>query len=64
MGSNYLVPGRYDVSKPLSNAALNNVIDGVVKRINAKGINFEPLTVHDMRRTASTLLHEAGFTPD
>ncbi|MEX6385321.1 tyrosine-type recombinase/integrase [Providencia hangzhouensis] len=64
MGSNYLVPGRYDISKPLSNAALNNVIDGVVKRINAKGINFEPLTVHDLRRTASTLLHEAGFNSD
>ncbi|WP_272568069.1 tyrosine-type recombinase/integrase [Providencia sp. PROV255] len=64
MGSNYLVPGRYDIKKPLSNAALNNVIDGVVKRINAKGINFEPLTVHDLRRTASTLLHEAGFNSD
>lgn len=64
MGSEYLIPGRYDIRKPLSNAALNNVIDGVVKRINEKGINFEPLTVHDLRRTASTLLHEAGFNSD
>lgn len=64
MGSEYLIPGRYDLRKPLSNAALNNVIDGVVKRINAKGISFEPLTVHDLRRTASTLLHEAGFNTD
>ncbi|HEJ9409180.1 TPA: tyrosine-type recombinase/integrase [Proteus mirabilis] len=64
MGSNYLMPGRYDIKKPLSNAALNNVIDGTVKRINEKGIEFEPVTVHDLRRTASTLLHEAGYNSD
>lgn len=64
MGSNYLIPGRYDIKKPLSNAALNNVIDGTVKRINEKGIEFEPVTVHDLRRTASTLLHEAGYNSD
>ncbi|ETS99937.1 site-specific recombinase, phage integrase family [Providencia alcalifaciens PAL-3] len=64
MGSEYLIPGRYDIRKPLSNAALNNVIDGVVKRINENGIEFAPVTVHDLRRTASTLLHEAGFNSD
>lgn len=64
MGSNYLMPGRYDIKKPLSNAALNNVIDGTVKRINEKGIEFEPVTVHDLRRTASTLLHETGYNSD
>lgn len=64
MGSEYLIPGRYDIRKPLSNAALNNVIDGVVKRINGKGVEFAPVTVHDLRRTASTLLHEAGFNSD
>lgn len=64
MGSDYLMPGRYDIKKPLSNAALNNVIDGTVKRINEKDIEFEPVTVHDLRRTASTLLHEAGYNSD
>ncbi len=64
MGSDYLMPGRYDIKKTLSNAALNNVIDGTVKRINEKGIEFEPVTVHDLRRTASTLLHEAGYNSD
>ncbi|HBC5015979.1 TPA: tyrosine-type recombinase/integrase [Proteus mirabilis] len=64
IGSDYLMPGRYDIKKPLSNAALNNVIDGTVKRINEKGIEFEPVTVHDLRRTASTLLHEAGYNSD
>lgn len=64
MGSDYIIPGRYDIKKPLSNAALNNVIDGTIKRINKKGIEFEPVTVHDLRRTASTLLHEAGFNSD
>lgn len=64
MGSDYLMPGRYDIKKPLSNSALNNVIDGTVKRINEKDIEFEPVTVHDLRRTASTLLHEAGYNSD
>lgn len=64
MGSSFIVPGRYDTNKSLSNAALNNVIDGVIKRLNDKGIEFEPVTVHDLRRTASTLLHEAGFNSD
>lgn len=64
MGSEYLIPGRHDINKHLSNAALNNVITGVVKKINKKGIEFEHVTVHDMRRTASTLLHEAGFNSD
>lgn len=64
MGSSFILPGRHSINKSISNAALNNVIDGVVKRLNDKGIEFEPLTVHDMRRTASTLLHEAGFNSD
>lgn len=64
MGSDYIIPGRYDIKKPLSNAALNNVIDGTIKRINKKGVEFDPVTVHDLRRTASTLLHEAGFNSD
>lgn len=64
MGSNFIVPGRHSINKSISNAALNNVINGVVKRLNDKGIEFEPVTVHDLRRTASTLLHEAGFNSD
>ncbi|MBF8041733.1 tyrosine-type recombinase/integrase [Klebsiella pneumoniae] len=63
-GSDYLLPGRYSTSKPLSNAALNSVIDRAVAAAADAGENLQPLTVHDLRRTASTLLHEAGFPSD
>lgn len=63
-GSEYLVLGRYNFRKPLSNAALNSLIDRTVKIINEDGENIQDFTVHDMRRTASTLLHEAGYPSD
>ena len=63
-GSEYLVPSRYNFRKPLSNAALNSLIDRTVKIINEDGENIQDFTVHDMRRTASTLLHEAGYPSD
>lgn len=63
-GSEYLVPGRYNFRKPLSNAALNSLIDRMVKIINEDGEHIQGFTVHDMRRTASTLLHEAGYPSD
>ncbi|MCV1961262.1 tyrosine-type recombinase/integrase [Escherichia coli] len=63
-GSEYLVPGRYNCRKPLSNAALNSLIDRTVKIINEDGEHIQGFTVHDMRRTASTLLHEAGYPSD
>ncbi|EFI5783208.1 TPA: tyrosine-type recombinase/integrase [Escherichia coli] len=63
-GSEYLVPGRYNFRKPLSNAALNSLIDRTVKIVNEDGEHIQVFTVHDMRRTASTLLHEAGYPSD
>lgn len=63
-GSEYLVPGRYNFRKPLSNAALNSLIERTVKIINEDGEHIQGFTVHDMRRTASTLLHEAGYPSD
>ena len=63
-GSEYLVPGRYNFRMPLSNAALNSLIDRTVKIINEDGEHIQGFTVHDMRRTASTLLHEAGYPSD
>ncbi len=66
--SKYLHAGRYESDVPISNATLNRVIDATVKRIN-EGLppgaeEFESFSVHDLRRTASTLLHEAGFNQD
>lgn len=62
--SSYLHPGRYETELPISAATLNRVIDATVKLIRDRGKDFEPFTVHDLRRTASTLLHEAGFNSD
>ncbi|MGV3930504.1 tyrosine-type recombinase/integrase [Citrobacter braakii] len=63
-GSEYLVPGRYNFRKPLSNAALNSLIDRAVAEINKDGEKIQDFTVHDLRRTASTLLHEADYPSD
>ncbi|MGB8928218.1 MAG: integrase arm-type DNA-binding domain-containing protein [Pantoea agglomerans] len=63
-GSQYLLPGRYDLSKPLSNAALNRVLDITIDAANKNGEQLGRFSVHDMRRTASTLLHEAGYPSD
>ncbi|MFP5679233.1 tyrosine-type recombinase/integrase, partial [Salmonella sp. 741265107_PSA] len=44
--------------------ALNGVITTTVKVAQSQGKSLEHFTVHDMRRTASTLLHEAGYPSD
>ena len=62
--SSYLHPGRYETRLPISAATLNRVIDSTVEVIRKRGDECESFTVHDLRRTASTLLHEAGFNSD
>ena len=62
--SSYLHPGRYETKLPISAATLNRVIGATVKLIRDRGEDFEPFTVHDLRRTASTVLHEVGFNSD
>ncbi|QTD43660.1 tyrosine-type recombinase/integrase [Ottowia testudinis] len=62
--SPYLHPGRYESDFPLSNGTLNRLIVAGTEVIVSRGEEFEPFTVHDLRRTASTLLHEAGYNSD
>ena len=62
--SRYLHPGRYDMDTPISNATLNKVIDVAIDAIRKNGEDLESFTVHDLRRTASSLLNEAGFNRD
>jgi integrase len=61
----YLHPGRYETDIPISDPALNRVIDVTVKQINKQAEEgadvFETFSVHDLRRTASTRLNEALF---
>jgi integrase len=62
--SPYLLPGRYETDQPMSAASLNRVIDAAVRKAKADGYELAPFSVHDLRRTASTLLHEAGYSSD
>ncbi|MBL8580165.1 MAG: tyrosine-type recombinase/integrase [Mesorhizobium sp.] len=62
--SRYLLPSRYDADAPMSRATFNRVTYAVVERAKADGLPLEPFTVHDLRRTGSTLLNELGFNSD
>lgn len=62
--SKYLLPSRYEGDKGMSSATLNRVIDVTVERAQKRDIPLDTFSVHDLRRTGSTLLHEAGFNSD
>lgn len=63
-GSPYLLPGRINRGKPIANSSINRVIDHCIKYINREKTLIDDFTVHDLRRTGSTLLHEMGFNSD
>ncbi|HGM6983697.1 TPA: tyrosine-type recombinase/integrase [Serratia marcescens] len=63
-GSDYILPARYNPRKSMSNSALNRVINATNEKIREAGGDIEHFTVHDLRRTASTILHEEGFNTD
>lgn len=62
--SRYLLPSRYDADAPMSRATFNRVTYSVVEQAQKEGLPLEPFTVHDLRRTGSTLLNELGFNSD
>jgi integrase len=62
--SKYLLPSRYDADAPMSRATFNRITTAVVVRAKKEGLPLEPFTVHDLRRTGSTLLNELGFNSD
>lgn len=62
--SKYLLPSRYDADAPMSRATFNRITTAVVARAKKEGLPLEPFTVHDLRRTGSTLLNELGFNSD
>jgi integrase len=55
--SEWVLPGRSGPEKAFAHNALNKALDGI-------NCPIEPFTVHDLRRTGSTRLHEAGFNSD
>ncbi|MEI9402089.1 tyrosine-type recombinase/integrase [Mesorhizobium argentiipisi] len=62
--SRYILPSRYEADEPMSRATFNRVTYAVVERAKKEGLPLEAFTVHDLRRTGSTLLNEIGFNGD
>lgn len=58
-GSTLVMPGRGSLTKPFAHNAINNAL-----KIALAGQEIPAFTVHDLRRTASTLLHESGWSSD
>ncbi|MGI4856735.1 MAG: tyrosine-type recombinase/integrase [Janthinobacterium lividum] len=63
-GSRYVLPSRYDPDLPMSKATLNQVTTLTYLAAQKDGKPLAKFGPHDLRRTASTLLHEAGYNTD
>lgn len=63
-GSPFVLPSRYDPDDHMSDATLNKVTGLASAAALAAGKNLPYFTPHDFRRTASTILHEAGYNTD
>jgi integrase len=62
--SRFVLPSRYDADAPMSRATFNRVTYLIVEKAGKEGLPLAPFTVHDLRRTGSTLLNELGFNSD
>lgn len=58
-GSALVLPGRGSLTRPFAHNALNRALHEAMA-----GTDIPAFTVHDLRRTASTLLHENGWPSD
>lgn len=58
-GSELVLPGRGSLTKPFAHNAINNAL-----KVALRGQPVPAFTIHDLRRTASTLLHESGWPSD
>jgi integrase len=56
-GSEWVLPSRSSLARPFAKNALNQALEGV-------NFPMDPFTIHDLRRTGSTRLHEQGFSSD
>jgi integrase len=63
-GSKFVLPSRYDADRCMSKATLNRVTQVIAEKAKESNLPLEPFTVHDLRRTGSTILNELGFNGD
>jgi integrase len=57
--SELVMPGRGSSTKPFAHNAINSAL-----KVSLAGQGVPAFTIHDLRRTASTLLHEKGWPSD
>lgn len=62
--SHYVLPSRYDADAPMSRATFNRVTTSIAELARKEDLQLGSFTVHDLRRTGSTLLNELGFNRD
>lgn len=55
--SPWVMPGRGSLAKPFTHNAMNQAMGSI-------SFSIDPFTIHDLRRTGSTLLNEKGFPSD
>lgn len=63
-GSDWILPSRYDADAPMSSATLNRTLELVYRLAQQESKDLAKFGPHDLRRTGSTLLHEAGYNTD
>ena len=63
-GSDYVFPSRYETHSPMSSATLNRVMTSCWEYAQKDNQPLGKFGPHDMRRTGSTILHEAGYNSD
>lgn len=62
--SPYILPARGKPNQAVAMSSLNRAIKKAIELARQDGITFADFTVHDLRRTGSTLLHEQGYNSD
>lgn len=63
-GSAFVFPARGKPDIPMAVSSANRAIRKTLDLIRKDGITIADFTVHDLRRTGSTLLHEQGYNSD
>ncbi len=58
-GSELVMPGRGSLTKTFAHNSVNEAL-----KVALRGQDIGAFTIHDLRRTASTLLHEQGWSSD
>ncbi|UOO81172.1 tyrosine-type recombinase/integrase [Uruburuella testudinis] len=62
--SPFVLPGRNKTNQPIAISSMNRAIWRILKLARKDGITIADFTVHDLRRTGPTLLHEQGYNTD